>query len=167
MNEPFCISFGDVVVYPRARELHVRGERVNVNACSFEILLALIEADGQIVSTKALFRRLWPRTCVAETNLRVHMYKLRRALGDNASAIRTAPNRGYWLTPPLIRRAEPAASADAVVLIDDDKDMRAALYALLLSLRSKVERQAATTDCESASISVTPDRIVLNLRLRP
>ena len=167
MNEPFCISFGDVVVYPRARELHVRGERVNVNACSFEILLALIEADGQIVSTKELFRRLWPRTCVAETNLRVHMYKLRRALGDNASAIRTAPNRGYWLTPPLIRRAEPAASADAVVLIDNDKDMRAALNALLLSLRSKVERQAAMTDCESASISVTPDRIVLNLRLRP
>jgi DNA-binding winged helix-turn-helix (wHTH) protein len=55
-----------------------------------EILLALIEADGQIVSTKELFRRLWPRTCVAETNLRVHMYKLRRALGDNASAIASA-----------------------------------------------------------------------------
>ena len=165
MNEQFCISFGDAVVYPRARELHVHGERINVNACSFEILLALIEADGQIVSTRELIRRLWPNTYVAETNLRVHMYKLRRALGDNASAIRTAPNRGYWLAPPLIRRAEPAASADAVVLINDD--MRAALKALLLSLRSKVEHQAATTDCESASISVTSDRIVLNLRLRP
>lgn len=166
MNEPFCVSFGDVVVYPRARELHVRGKRVEVNACAFEILLTLIDADGQIVSKKDLFRRLWPRTCVAETNLRVHMYKLRRALGDNAHVIRTAPNRGYWLTAPLTRAAQPAASGGAVVLIDDE-DTRAALNALLLSLRLKVENQAAMEDCESASISVASDRIVLNLRLRP
>jgi len=70
----FCVRFSDVIVYPRARELHVNGKPVEINNCAFEILLMLIEADGQIVSKRDLFRRLWPRTCVAETNLRVHMY---------------------------------------------------------------------------------------------
>jgi DNA-binding winged helix-turn-helix (wHTH) protein len=167
MNEPSDVRFGDVVVYPRARELHVRGTPVEVNACAFEILLALIEADGQIVSKRDLFQRLWPRTCVAETNLRVHMYKLRRALGDHAHVIRTAPNRGYWLAAQLTQRARPAVNGDAVVLLDDDKDTRAALNALLLSLRLRVENQAAIKDREGASISVASGRIVLNLRLRP
>jgi DNA-binding winged helix-turn-helix (wHTH) protein len=162
MNEPFCVSFDDVVVY-----LHVLGRPVEINACAFEILLTLIEADGQIVSKKELFQRLWPRTCVAETNLRVHMYKLRRALGNHAHVIRTAPNRGYWLTAALTRRSHLAANGDAVVLLDDDKDTRAALNALLLSLRLKVENQAAMKDCDSASISVASDRIVLSLRLGP
>src|SRR5262245_29463284 len=150
---PFCITFSDVTVYPRTREIRVSGKPVEINNCAFEILLMLIEADGQIVSKRDLFRRVWPSTCVAETNLRVHMYKLRRALGDNAKAIRTAPNRGYWLTAPLTLFPDPGTvsvpalrdpevpathvrsqAGTAVVSIDDDKDTRAALNALLRSL---------------------------------
>jgi len=99
------IAFGDVVVCPRTRELRVSGQPVEISHFAFEILLMLIEADGRIVSKKDLFRRLWPSTCVVETNLRVHMYKLRRALGNDARAIKTAPNRGYWLAAPLAPRA--------------------------------------------------------------
>ena len=166
MNEPICVSFSDVMVYPRARELYVSGKPVEINTCAFEILLTLIEADGQIVSKKELFQRLWPRTCVADTNLRVHMYKLRRALGDSARAIRTAPNRGYWLSAPLTLRTEAGESGKPVVLIDDDKDTRAALNALLSSLRLRVESQPVMGECTSASISLASDHIVLSLRLR-
>lgn len=104
------ITFGDVVVYPRTRELRVSGQPVDISNFAFEILLTLIEADGQIVSKKDLFKRLWPSTCVVETNLRVHMYKLRRALGNHAGAIKTASNRGYWLAAPLALPACTSAS---------------------------------------------------------
>jgi DNA-binding winged helix-turn-helix (wHTH) protein len=103
----FCVTFSDVRVYPRARKLRVAGKPVEINNCAFEILLMLIEADGQIVSQRDLFRRLWPSTCVAKTNLRVQMHKLRRALRDNAEAIRTAHNRGYWLAVPITLSADP------------------------------------------------------------
>ena len=180
----FCVGFSDVTVYPRARELRVNGNPVEINNCAFEILLLLIEADGQIVSKKDLFRRLWPGTCVGETNLRVHMYKLRRALGDYAKAIRTAPNRGYWLTAPLFQPADSGAApvpaprsaelsathvrpsaGTAVLIIDDDRDTRAALNALLRSLRTRVENHPQFRDCKNASLSVAADHIVLNMRL--
>jgi DNA-binding winged helix-turn-helix (wHTH) protein len=178
-----CVTFSDVMVYPRARELRVNGRLVKINTCSFEILLMLIEADGQIVSKRDLFRRLWPKICVAETNLRVHVCKLRRALGSNAKAIKTAPNRGYVLTAPLTLSAEPiAASAiqpleqqasshvrapvgTTVVITEDDKDMKAALGALMRSVRLRVEDHFALRVSENCAVSFASDGIVLNVVL--
>jgi DNA-binding winged helix-turn-helix (wHTH) protein len=140
---PSCVRFGSVTVYPRARELRVQGKLVETNNCAFEILLMLIQADGQLVTKKALFQRLWPNTCVADSNLRVQMYKLRKVLGENAQAIRTAPNRGYRLTAPLtlpsagtleeVTGSRPERPAAVFIIVDRDEDIRAALDELLRS----------------------------------
>ena len=178
-----CITFSNVMVYPRARELRVNGELVEINSCAFEILLMLIEADGRIVLKKELFRRLWPNTCVGEANLRVHMYKLRKALGEDAKVIKTAPNRGYWLTAPLTVSTDPGMVCPArqdrgtpetmeqephgtsVIVIDDDEETRAALNALLQSLRRKMKKQPPLRKFAGASLRLHSDHIVLNLRL--
>jgi len=179
-----CITFSNVMVYPRARELRVNGELVEINSCAFEILLMLIEADGRIVLKKELFRRLWPNTCVGDANLRVHMYKLRKALGEDAKVIKTAPNRGYWLTAPLTVSTDPGmvcppARQDrgtpetleqephgtSVIVIDDDEETRAALNALLQSLRRKMKKQPPLRKFAGASLRLHSDHIVLNLRL--
>lgn len=161
-----CITFSDVSVYPRARKLCVRGEPVELSDFAFEILLTLIEADGKLVSKRDLFRRLWPTTCGSESNLRVHMCKLRRALGDSAATIRTAPNRGYWLTAPLNVGVEvgsdPNAGA-AVMVIDDDATTRQALNALLRSLRTQLENHPALSDSTTVSLSSGVDHIVVKL----
>jgi len=149
---PLCVTFGSAAVYPRARELRVNGELVEIYNCAFEILLMLIEANGQIVPKKELFRRVWPNTCVVETNLRVHLYKLRKALGENGKAIKTVNNRGYLLTARVMvrhgewrdRAAEHRELPEAtsvrrsragavVIIIDKGNDVRAALNALLRS----------------------------------
>lgn len=132
------VTFGSAVVYPRARELRVSGQSVEINTCAFEILLMLIEADGRIVSKKDLFQRLWPRTCVAETNLRVHMYKLRRALGENAEAIRTEPNRGYRLTARVVPSDERPRATNIVVITGEGSDIGQAMDAALQSMKWKV-----------------------------
>jgi DNA-binding winged helix-turn-helix (wHTH) protein len=177
---PGCVTFGSAAVYPRRRELRVDGEPVEINNCAFEILLMLIEADGMIVSKKELFQRLWPKTCVSENNLRVNMYKLRRALGDNATAIKTAPNRGYMLTAPVAlsadnrpgaaaasREAEEAMScrraraATLVVNVDEDEGVRTALDTLLRSVRRAIERHPQFR--ENTSAGIAPDCLILDL----
>lgn len=149
---PICVTFGSAAVYPRTRELRVNGKLVEIYNCAFEILLMLIEANGQIVPKKELFRRVWPNTCVVETNLRVHLYKLRRALGENGKAVKTVNNRGYLLTARVVVRdgewrdsaAEHPELPEAmsirrsragavVIIIDKGRDVRAALNALLRS----------------------------------
>jgi len=132
------VTFGSAVVYPRARELRVRGQLVEINTCGFEILLMLIEADGRMVSKKDLFQRLWPRTCVAETNLRVHMYKLRRALGENAEAIKTEPNRGYRLTARVVPSEERPHATTIVVITGEGSNVGPAMDAALQSMTWKV-----------------------------
>ena len=161
---PVSVSFGSAMVLPRARQLHVCGKQVAINNCAFEMLLMLIEADGQLVTKNDLFRRLWPKVCVADNNLRVQMCKLRRALGRNADAIKTVPNRGYRITATLhISRENETGAPDAahdsrpsgeparstattiVIIVDHDNDVRAALDTLLRSGITLEQRESPAT----------------------
>ena len=62
---------------------------------AFELLLALVEADGALVSKQQLYARIWPGIVVAEENLKVQVFALRRALGEDRDFIRTEVGRGY------------------------------------------------------------------------
>ena len=67
-----------------------------------EVLLALLERRGEIVTKDELLKAAWPDSIVEEANLTVHVALLRKTLGQ-AAAIETIPKRGYRLL------AEPAA----------------------------------------------------------
>jgi DNA-binding winged helix-turn-helix (wHTH) protein len=63
-----------------------------------EILAALVERPGRLVSKEDLIARVWPETFVEEGNLKVHVAALRRALGDGVGGNRfivNVPGRGY------------------------------------------------------------------------
>ena len=75
------------------------------------MLLALVEARGELVTKDALLHRVWPCTIVEENNLQVQISALRRTLGaDAARFIATIPGRGYRFT------AEVRAAAGAAAL---------------------------------------------------
>jgi DNA-binding winged helix-turn-helix (wHTH) protein len=70
--------------------------RLGSRAC--DLLLALLEKPGQVVSKQELLTRVWPDTFVEEAGLRVHVAALRRALGDGNAGrrfIANVPGRGY------------------------------------------------------------------------
>lgn len=72
---------------------------------ALEVLAALLEQPGQVVSKRALCERAWPAQADAENNLQVEVSALRKLLG--AGAIVTVPGRGYQFALPL-SRPEPA-----------------------------------------------------------
>ena len=91
-------SFGPFRLIPE-RQLLVEGERpVNLGARGLELLHALVEHSGEVVSKDELIARIWPDTCVSENNLKVQIAALRRALGEGRRGERyvaTVNGRGY------------------------------------------------------------------------
>ena len=108
--------FGVFEFDPQARELTKHGVRLKVQEQPIQILAALLEEAGQIVSREDLQRRLWPDGTFVdyEQSLNKAVNKLREALGDSADHpiyIETLARRGYRFVAPVEsdRVAEPAA----------------------------------------------------------
>jgi DNA-binding winged helix-turn-helix (wHTH) protein len=91
-------EFGAFRLDTTKRLLRREGEVVSLKSKDFDLLLAFVEHSGQILSKNDLIRRLWPDSFVEEGNLSVHIFSLRRALGetpDDHQYIVTVPGRGY------------------------------------------------------------------------
>src|SRR4051812_35263076 len=86
------ISFGSFRFYPTRQVLLEGNKPVRVGSRACDILLALIEKQGQLVGKQELLERVWPNTFVEEGNLRVHLAALRRVLGDGQSGKRYINN---------------------------------------------------------------------------
>jgi DNA-binding winged helix-turn-helix (wHTH) protein len=92
------LVFGRFRVLPRQRLLLADGAPIELGTRAFELLLALLEADGALVSKERLLARVWPGVVVAQDNLKTQVLALRRALGEDRDLIRTEFGRGYRFT---------------------------------------------------------------------
>src|SRR4051794_39079628 len=95
---PTEISFGPFRLL-RTQLLLLEGEKpVPLGSRALEILIALLERHGELVSKQDLMARVWPNLFVDPANLTVHMSALRRALRDGQDGNRfiiNIPGRGY------------------------------------------------------------------------
>jgi predicted ATPase/DNA-binding winged helix-turn-helix (wHTH) protein len=91
------IEFGRFRLLRRERLLLADGVPVELGARAFDILLALLDANGGLLSKDALLNRVWPDAVVEEGNLQVQIFALRKALGADRDIIRTVPRHGYRL----------------------------------------------------------------------
>ena len=112
-----AIAFGPFHVLPRQRLLLEAGKPLRLGSRALDILVALTERPGELVSKSELMARLWPNTFVEEGNLKVHVAALRRALGDGQGGkryIATSPGQGYrFVAPVTITEQEPEAPSVA------------------------------------------------------
>jgi DNA-binding winged helix-turn-helix (wHTH) protein len=92
------LEFGRFRVLLRRRQLVADGMPIALGTRAFDLLLALVEADGSLVTKEELMNRVWPGIVVAEENLKVQISALRNALGEDRDFIRTEFGRGYWFT---------------------------------------------------------------------
>jgi len=84
------LEVGDVRLDPERHEVFVRGERVNLPLKEFELLEALLDNAGRVVTRDALIDRVWGSDYVGDTKtLDVHVKRLRTKVEDNP----TVPQR--------------------------------------------------------------------------
>ena len=91
--------FGTFELQPSERRLLASGELVALGPRAFDLLVALVERSGQLVTKEDLLDRVWPKLVVEENNLQVQVSALRKILGQQAIA--TVPGRGYRFTVTL------------------------------------------------------------------
>jgi TolB-like protein/DNA-binding winged helix-turn-helix (wHTH) protein len=94
------IRFGVFEVDPRSGELRRKGFRVKLQDQPLQILLAVLERPGEVVTRDELRAKLWPVDTFVdfEHGLNAAVKRLRDALGDTAENpryIETLPRRGY------------------------------------------------------------------------
>jgi len=106
-----CFAFGHFLLKPEQQLLLKREAPVKIGGRAFDILTALVEKPGELVDKRLLISRVWPNTYVEETNLKVNMASLRRALDDDPGLprfIATVVGRGYRFIAPVCATGSPA-----------------------------------------------------------
>ncbi len=107
-----AISFGSFRLLPSQRLLLEGDQPVRLGSRALDILAVLAENAGRVVPKEELIARVWPKVFVEESNLKIQVSALRRALGDGQGGNRyivTVPGHGYEFIVPVGLTAEPAA----------------------------------------------------------
>jgi predicted ATPase/DNA-binding winged helix-turn-helix (wHTH) protein len=99
--------FGRFELQPRQRRLLDDGRAVELGHRAFDVLCALVERTGQLVTKDQLLGLVWPGVVVEENNLQVQVSTLRKILGT--TAIATTAGRGYCFTLELTQGNESSS----------------------------------------------------------
>jgi DNA-binding winged helix-turn-helix (wHTH) protein len=76
--------FGPFEVQPENRRLLKDGELVVLRPRAFDLLIALVERAGHLVTKDQLLDQVWPKMVVEEAALHVQVSALRKVLGADA-----------------------------------------------------------------------------------
>jgi DNA-binding winged helix-turn-helix (wHTH) protein len=114
------IRLGSLEVHPGARTLFIGAEPVDLGGRAFDLLMVLLDARGAIVTKDDLLRLVWPTVTVIESNLKVQLSLLRRALGPERWRIKTISGRGYLL---VTEEPQPLPQPDKplVIVVEADR----------------------------------------------
>jgi Tol biopolymer transport system component/DNA-binding winged helix-turn-helix (wHTH) protein len=114
---PGIIRFGNFELDPHAGELRRGGIRIKLSGQPFDVLLALLEKPGQVVTREELHEKLWSQDTFVdfEHGLNKAINKVRDALGDDADNprfVETLPRRGYKFLAPVAQPAPAQIAPD-------------------------------------------------------
>jgi predicted ATPase/DNA-binding winged helix-turn-helix (wHTH) protein len=107
------IAFGPFRLHP-SRHLLLKGNRrVPIGSRALEILIALVDRAGELVTKDRLVARAWPHSIVEESSLRAQIAALRKVLKNSPEESRyivAVPGRGYRFVAGTSRKGGRSSS---------------------------------------------------------
>ena len=103
-HEQAVFRFADFVLIPSERLLLRAGRSIALTGKAFDLLVALVEGAGHLMTKDALMERVWPGVIVEEVNLSMNVSAVRKALGDAPGGMRwieTVARKGYRFNAPV------------------------------------------------------------------
>ena len=126
MNAPreAPIRFGAFELDPRTGDLRKAGVRISLPEQPFQVLKALLDRPGDLVTREELRQRLWPAETFVdfEHGLNAAVRRLRDALGDSADVprfVETLPRRSFADMRALVAARSTASSEWTIVATVD------------------------------------------------
>ena len=109
--------FGAFEVDSRTGELRKNGMRIRCQEQPLQILVALLERPGELLTREELRQRVWPEDTFVDFDhaLNTAVKKIRAALNDEADSPRyleTVPRRGYRFIAPVQTEMTPGRTAE-------------------------------------------------------
>jgi DNA-binding winged helix-turn-helix (wHTH) protein len=104
---PRFVRFGPFQVDQQRQEVTKNGSRLKLQGKVYQVLVALLEKPGEVVTREELRQRLWPADTHVnyDANVNTTVNKLRQVLGDSTDKplyIETIPRKGYCLVVPSV-----------------------------------------------------------------
>ena len=124
------VRFGTFELDLQTGELRHAGQKVKLQEQPFQVLAALLEYPGKIVTREELRSKLWPEDTFVDFDhsLNAAIKRLRDALGESADApvyIETLARRGYRFIAPVNgssaferNRNRPGPGARPIIFLD-------------------------------------------------
>jgi len=136
--------FGAFTIDARTGELRHDGAKIPLRDQSLQLLIALVQQPGELITREELARRLWPADTFVDFDrgLNKAVNHLRDALGDSPerpSFIETLPRKGYRFIAP--------------VTTDDDRRVDAGGSGAVASA-SRLRRTVATSVAAAAALAL-------------
>lgn len=96
------VRFGPFQVDQQRQEVTKNGARLKLQGKVYQVLMALLDKPGEVVTREELRLRLWPADTHVnyDANVNTTVNKLRQVLGDSTDKplyIETIPRKGYCL----------------------------------------------------------------------
>lgn len=118
--------FGTFEASPANNSLTRRGVKIKIQDQPFQLLLALLERAGAIVTREELRQKLWPEGTYVDFDgsLNAVLKRLRSVLDDdsgNPTFVETVPRQGYRFIAPVAVIRTPVAQREAqpISLLED------------------------------------------------
>src|ERR1019366_8824513 len=114
MSDPSPVRFGAFELDLRTGELRKHGIRLKLQDQPFQVLQALVERPGELVTREEIQRKIWADGTFVDfdQSLNRAVNKVREALGDTADNpryIETMARRGYRFIAPVEGAPKPVA----------------------------------------------------------
>lgn len=91
-------EFGEFRLDAKRRILFKNGQEISLTGRIFDLLLVLLQSNGEILEHEELLEKVWGETFVEQANLKKGISSLRQILGEKPNEslyIKTIPRRGY------------------------------------------------------------------------
>jgi len=92
------VDVGDVSIDPGRREVTISGKPVQMRAKEFDLLLALAQENGRVLSREQLLSRVWGYEYFGDSRtVDVHVTWVRDKLEGSCAQVQTVRGVGYKL----------------------------------------------------------------------
>src|SRR5208282_3572054 len=131
---PRFVRFGPFQVDQRRQEVTKNGSRIKLQGKVYQVLVALLDKPGEVVTREELRQRLWPADTHVnyDANVNTTVNKLRQLLGDSTDKplyIETIPRKGYCMVLPS-EASDVTVAPSPATIVPENATSAAALVPL-------------------------------------
>ena len=118
-NQGRIVRFGVFELDLASGELRKKGVKLRLQEQPLQVLTALLEHPGDVITREELRQRLWPSDTFVDFDhsLNTAVNKVRETLGDLASSpryVETVARKGYRFIAAVEREIQPEQTAEAI-----------------------------------------------------